>query len=154
MRDGAAVRFPPPTIPFTAIVGGVALQMWYPLEIGLPAPARYWLGGALVTGAVLVLGLWPVILFRRSGQSEIPWKPTPAIIEDGPYRFTRNPMYVQMILVCLGVSTILANGWILLFTPVCAALLQRFAIRPEEAYLEAKFGEEYLGYTRRVRRWL
>jgi protein-S-isoprenylcysteine O-methyltransferase Ste14 len=63
-------------------------------------------------------------------------------------------MYLQMLLVCVGVAILLANGWILLLTPVGGWVLQRLAIQPEEAYLERKFGETYLAYKRRVRRWL
>jgi protein-S-isoprenylcysteine O-methyltransferase Ste14 len=117
-------------------------------------PARYWIGGAIVTLAILGLGFYSVLLVRRSGQSENPWKPTTEILKRGPFRFTRNPMYLQMVLICLGFAIILSNPWILLLTPVCAWILQVFAILPEEAYLERKFGENYLSYKRAVRRWL
>lgn len=155
-KDGAAVRFPPPLLPLATILGGVGLDRLWPLGAGLelPAPARYWAGGLLVAGSLLVLGLWPVVMFRRSGQSELPWRPTPLILEHGPYRFTRNPMYLQMVLVCIGIAIILSNYWILLLTPLCAWSLYRFAIAPEEAYLARKFGAPYRDYTRRVRRWL
>ena len=59
-----------------------------------------------------------------------------------------------MILVCIGVAVMLMNWWVLLLTPVAAWMLQRLAIAPEEAYLERKFGDGYLAYKRRVRRWL
>jgi protein-S-isoprenylcysteine O-methyltransferase Ste14 len=155
-RDAAAVRIFPPAVPLLTILVGVALNRLWPLDLGwlLPAPRRYWLGGAIVVGAILGLGLSSVVLFRRSGQSENPWKPTPSIVERGAFRFTRNPMYLQMVLVCVGVAVILANGWIALLTPVGAWGLERLAILPEEAYLERKFGETYLAYKRRVRRWL
>ena len=155
-KDGAAVRFPPPLLPLATILGGVALERLWPIGAGfeLPAPARYWVGGILVAASVLGLGLWPVVMFRRSGQSELPWRPTPLILEHGPYRFTRNPMYLQMLLVCIGVAIVISNYWIVLLTPPCAWLLYRFAIAPEEAYLERKFGEPYREYKCRVRRWL
>ena len=155
-RDGAAVRFPPPLIPLFTILLGIGLSRLWPIRLGIdaPAPARYWAGGLIIAGAVFGLGLWPVVLFRRSGQSELPWTPTPSIVERGPYRFTRNPMYLHMVLVCLGVAVLLWNAWILLLVPLCAWALQRFAIRPEEAYLERKFGAGYLAYKQRVRRWL
>lgn len=155
-KDGAAVRFPPPLLPLITILAGVALERWWPLAAGfdLPAPERYWVGGVAIAVTVLVLGLWPVVKFRRSGQSELPWRPTPLVLEDGPYRFTRNPMYLQMVLVCVGLAVILSNVWILVLTPLCAWALYRFAIRPEETYLERKFGDGYLNYKRRVRRWL
>jgi len=93
-------------------------------------------------------------LFRQSGQDENPWKPTPNLVERGPFRITRNPMYLQMIIVPIGVAVILANVWILLLTPLSGWVLQRFAILPEEAYLERKFGNTYRAYRRRVRRWV
>lgn len=155
-RDAAAVHVFPPAIPLVTILAGVGLNRVWPLGVGftLPAPARYWLGGAIVVAAILGLGLWPVVLFRRSGQSVNPWKPTPSLVDRGPFRFTRNPMYLQMVLACLGVAVMLTNGWIVIFTPIAAWLLQRLAIVPEETYLERKFGEAYRAYKRRVRRWL
>ena len=63
-------------------------------------------------------------------------------------------MYLQIVLGCIGFSIFLANMWILLLTPLCAWVLHRFAILPEKVYLERKFGEVYLAYKRRVRRWL
>jgi protein-S-isoprenylcysteine O-methyltransferase Ste14 len=63
-------------------------------------------------------------------------------------------MYLQMVLVCIGIAVMLMNVWILLLTPVCAWVLQRFAIVPEEAYLEGKFGDTYRAYKGRVRRWI
>jgi len=155
-RDAAAVRIFPPVVPLLAILAGVGLNRVWPLDVGLvlPTPGRYWLGGAIVGAAILVLGVWSVVLLRRSGQSENPWKPTSSVVDRGPFRFTRNPMYLQMILVCVGVAVILMNCWIVVLTPVVAWGLQRLAILPEEAYLERKFGGTYLAYKRRVRRWL
>lgn len=155
-RDAATVRIFPPGVPLATIVGGIGLDWLWPIGIGfpIPAPARYWIGGAIVAGAVLGIGLWAILLVRRGGQSENPWKPTLHIVERGPYRFTRNPMYLQMILVCVGFAVLLASWWVLVLTPVGAWLLQRYAILPEEAYLERKFGDRYLAYKRRVRRWL
>ena len=153
-RDGAAVKVFPPGVPVAAILVGVGLQRLWPIPIHLPVPARYWLGGAVVVAAILGLGLRAIVLFRRSGQNENPWKPTPEIVQEGPFRVTRNPMYLQMVIACVAFAIILSNAWILMLTPVCAFVLQRFAILPEEAYLERKFGESYLAYKRRVRRWI
>lgn len=155
-RDGAAVCFPPPLLPLAGVLLGVGLKRLWPNDLGpeLPAPVRYGVGWAIVAGAFLGLGLWSVVLFRRSGQSEIPWKPTPSIVERGPYRISRNPMYLQMVLICAGLAILLENWWILLLTPAVAWALQRLVILPEEAYLERKFGDSYRSYKRRVRRWL
>ncbi len=155
-QDAAAVRLFPPAVPLATVLVGVGLNWLWPIAFGwvLPGPIRYGLGIAIVLAAVLGLGLWSVVLFRTGGQSENPWKPTTAIEDRGPFRITRNPMYLQMVIVCIGFAVMLANWWIAVLTPLCAWLLQRLAILPEEAYLERKFGEEYLAYKRRVRRWI
>ena len=155
-RDGADVRVFPPAIPLVAILAGVGFQYVWPINIGaaIPELVRYWIGGTILAGAILLFGGWSVLLMRRSGQSENPWKPTTQIIERGPYRLTRNPMYLQMVIACVGVAVILGNVWILLLAFVCAWALQVLAILPEEEYLERKFGEQYLAYKKRVRRWL
>lgn len=154
-RDAAAVRFPPPLIPLaTILLGGVLDRVW-PIDLGfvLSAPIRYGIGGLVLTCA-LTLATWAIAHFRRSGQNEKPWTPTTAIVGAGPYRYTRNPMYLGMVLLCIGAAILLSNWWILALSPLCALALQWFAIRPEEAYLESKFGEGYHAYKRRVRRWL
>ena len=138
-----------------AIFGGIFLERVIPthLSIGVSPTLRSTVGWLIVVLSILVFGLWSVILFRKGGQSENPWKPTTEIVESGPYRFTRNPMYLQMILVCIGVSIALGNIWILLLTPVAMFILVKLVIKPEEAYLEEKFGETYLLYKHRVKRW-
>lgn len=154
--DRAAVRVFPPGVPLAVILAGIGLSHLWPIDPGfeLAPPARHWVGGAIVALAVLGLGVWSVVLFRRSGQSENPWKPTPQILERGPFRVTRNPMYLQMLLLCVGVAVMRWDVWTLLLTPLGAWVLRKGAIEPEEAYLERKFGQAYLDYKRRVRRWL
>ncbi len=154
--DAAAVRVFPPGVPLVTVLVGVGLGYLWPIDLGfaLPAPERYWLGGVIVAGAFFVIGLWSVLLFRGTNQSVNPSKPTLQIVERGPYRVTRNPMYLQMVLICTGIAIILWNAWVLVLTPICAWVLQKFAIEPEEAYLESKFGDAYLAYKSRVRRWI
>ncbi len=155
-ENGAKVRFPPPVLPIFTIIGGHYLSVYLPLVTGfdLPTPARYWIGGLIAASALLVLGLWPVVLFHKTGQSELPWTPTTEIIIKGPYHFTRNPMYLMMVLQCIGFAILLSDAWTALLTPVCALLLYLIAIRPEEAYLEGKFGDSYRAYKQKVRRWI
>src|SRR5512145_626204 len=118
-RDAAAVRVFPPAIPLVTILAGVGLQYLWPIDPGvqISMPLRYWIGGVIVAGAILLLGGWSVLLMRRSGQSENPWKPTTQIIDRGPYRCTRNPMYLQMVVGCLGFAVLLMNPWIAILTP-------------------------------------
>lgn len=155
-RDGAAVRFPPPLLPVITIIAGYVLGRFVPLLSAdvLPTPARYWIGATIAIVAVAVLVVWPFRQFQATKQDVKPWTSTPEIVVDGPYRFTRNPMYLAMVIVCLAFAIILSELWVLVLTPVCAYLLWHVAIRHEEAYLETKFGQPYLDYKARVRRWL
>ena len=83
-KDGAAVRFFPPGVPLLTILIGAGLNGVWPIDLGftLPTPERYWVGGFIVAASVLCLGFWSVTIFRGTGQSENPWKPTPEIVED------------------------------------------------------------------------
>lgn len=152
----AGVRVFPPGVPLAAVSLAVGLNWFWPLDFGfsIPTPLRYWIGLGIVAAALFGLGVWSVVLFKRGGQSPNPWKPSPQLEERGPFRFTRNPMYLQMVLICLGLSVALMNWWLLILTPAVAWLLQRYAILPEEAYLEQQFGDAYLEYKSRVRRWI
>ncbi len=154
-RSGAAVRFPPPVAGILTIVGGYVIGLSMPLLAAyeLSAPGRYWLGGGTVFLAGLVLGMWPSLMFRKIGQNVTPWSETPEIIIKGPYKFTRNPMYLMMMLVNLGFAIILSETWILILMPGLALVLYHIAIKHEEIYLEEKFGESYLAYKNTVGRW-
>jgi protein-S-isoprenylcysteine O-methyltransferase Ste14 len=154
--DRAAIRVFPPAVPLAIVLLAVGLDRLWPIDPrwSIPTPYRYWIGGVIIAVSLLGLGAWSVFLLRRDGQSENPWKPTFRIIESGPFKLSRNPMYLQMVLVCLGIAIVTMNWWLLAFTPVCGWLLQVLAILPEEAYLERKFGTDFAAYKRRVRRWL
>jgi protein-S-isoprenylcysteine O-methyltransferase Ste14 len=155
-EHAAAVKFPPPILPIVTIVAGHILGRFLPLFPGesLPTPERYWIGGLLAAAAVLILVVWPARQFQQSGQDLKPWTPTPEILVSGAYRFTRNPMYLGMLVFCLGFAIILSDAWIVILTPVCGWLIHHLAIRHEEIYLEEKFGDSYRAYKATVRRWL
>jgi protein-S-isoprenylcysteine O-methyltransferase Ste14 len=153
-RDAAAVRFPPPLVYLIAIAVGALLQwLVYPLQLELAPTLR--IGVAVVTallGFALVASAFG--LFRSIGQDPAPWTATPEIVTTGIYRVTRNPMYIGMAGIQLGIGIGFANGWIVALIPVVLAVIYAIAIRHEEAYLERKFGDGYLVYKRSVRRWL
>ena len=155
-EHAAAVKFPPPILPIVTIVAGHMLGRFVPLfpDSALPTPERYWIGGLTAVAAVLFLIVWPARQFQQSGQDPKPWTPTPEIVVSGAYQFTRNPMYLGMLIFCLGFAVILSDAWIVVLTPVCGWLIYHFAIRHEEAYLEKQFGESYRAYKTTVRRWI
>jgi protein-S-isoprenylcysteine O-methyltransferase Ste14 len=147
-QGGARVRVPPPLVFLAAIVLGAFLPGLRP-SFARSAPA-----GAVVLLLGLGLGFWAVGWFRRTGQDPKPWMPSPELILRGPYRFSRNPMYVGMTLFTMGLGGLLARGFIVLLAPVALWLVHRLAVLPEEAYLTEKFGDAYLAYKARVRRYL
>src|SRR5205085_1256575 len=94
------------------------------------------------------------VLFLRTGQNPTPWSPTPELIARGPYRFTRNPMYVGVTTALVGVGIAVNVLWIPIFALVALAIIHVVAVVREEAYLAARFGDAYAAYTARVRRYL
>ena len=154
--DRAAVRFPPPLVGVLITLLGYGLERALPLAAASPVSSvvRYGVGGLIVATSVAVLGVWPFVLFKRSGQDPKPWTPTPELFIEGPYKFSRNPMYLMMVLVCVGVAVILASAWVLLLSPLCGLIIYLTAVRYEEVYLERKFGDSYRTYKQQVRRWI
>lgn len=152
-KDGAAVRMPPPLLFLTAVLVGVGLQLIRPLPLGLPLSARLALAGLFaLVGLLLMAGA--LRLFQQTGQDPKPWLATPEIITGGVYRFTRNPMYISFALLQLAIGFGVGNLWVILLVPIACLLVQITAIRPEESYLESKFGDSYRDYKKSVRRWL
>jgi protein-S-isoprenylcysteine O-methyltransferase Ste14 len=84
----------------------------------------------------------------------VPGEPATALVTAGPYRFTRNPVYIGFVLVYFGLSIVLTSVWVLLLLAPVLVILQRGVVKPEEAYLERKFGDAYRAYEARVPRWL
>ncbi len=152
--DGAAVRIPPPLIYLAGIIVASLVHAYVrPMPLMLEFGPRLAVSLTFVMlGIVLMAGA--VGLFKRTGQDPKPWKSTPEIISTGVYRFTRNPMYLGLALLQIGIGAGLENGWIVVFVPPVLLAVFRTAIRHEEAYLEGKFGDVYLEYKRSVRRWL
>ena len=119
-NDDAAVKFPPPVVGILTILIGFGLGKFYPImeDFLTPAPARYWVGGLICVFSGYIFGYLPIKLFQESQQDVRPWTSTPEILVEGPYKFTRNPMYVMMVLWCIGFSIILDEPWVFLLAPV------------------------------------
>ena len=113
----------------------------------------------IVTGvAFVVAGVWLIgdawKLFQRTGQDPKPWKPSPELLLSGAYRFTRNPMYVGMTCLQVGLGLAFNNLWIVLLAALSLLVVHFIAVVPEERYLTGKFGESYRAYVIKVRRYL
>lgn len=153
--DTSGVRVLPPLVYFTGAAAGLLLNRAWPVRLVPPAvePAASVVGWLLVAIGLLLTS-WAVGIFRRAGTTPVPTRPTTALAFGGPYRFTRNPMYLGLALVQTGIALIADTLWPLVFLVPVLFVIRRYVIDREERYLERKFGEEYLGYKRRVRRWL
>jgi protein-S-isoprenylcysteine O-methyltransferase Ste14 len=151
---GAHVRFPPPLVFLSGILLGVACDY---VVVPAPVPVRRMfsaVAGLLLLGAGLGLIASARIHFTRTGQNPIPWKPSPELILRGPYRFTRNPMYLGMTLIEVGLGLAVNNLWISSFAVPALITVHFLAVLPEERYLSEKFGESYKAYLARIRRYL
>jgi protein-S-isoprenylcysteine O-methyltransferase Ste14 len=143
--------WPPVAIGAPLLVGWLATRAW-----GDPVGLGGWripLGWALVILFVAWNG-WALWLFGRHRTGLLPGQATEALIEEGPFRVSRNPLYVGLLALYIGLALLAPTVWGLVLFPVAAWLLLWGAIRPEERYLHERFGATYDEYARRVRRWL
>jgi len=144
--------FIPPVYFLGALAAMAILHRYWPFLQLLEAPYRY--SGIIVIVLSIALILRAGLLFKRAGTGIVPFTPATSLVAVGPYRFTRNPMYVGMAGILLGVALLFGTLAPLLMVPIFAALIQWRFILAEEAMLTANFGEAYKDYRARVRRWL
>jgi protein-S-isoprenylcysteine O-methyltransferase Ste14 len=153
-RGGAAVRVPPPLVPVIALVlGFAAAWLFGDLPNPIAGSERFAIGGFFVVAGFWLMAM-AIGLFRKSGQDPAPWASSPELIAEGIYRWTRNPMYLGMGLLQVGLGALFSNMWIVALVPLTWIVIYFIAIRHEEAYLESTFGAPYLEYKKTVRRWL
>ncbi len=143
----------PPLLFLGCLLLGAGLWFVHPLDLGLPLTARLVLGGLLL-GLVVLHGGWGLLTFRRVGTTPEPNGVASALLTSGPFRWTRNPLYLGLSALLTCFAVLLDSAWVLLLVPVLVLLLDRLVIAREEVRLRAQFGEAYEAYCRRVRRWL
>ena len=151
--DTANVIVRPPIAWALAVLAGLALNWLMPLPFLPAAVPAGWLG-AIVFALALALFAWAISTMTRAGSNVPSRLPTTTIVETGPYRFTRNPIYVGMVLGLIGVAIAFNSVWLLMTLVPFALVIRYGVIAREEAYLERKFGDVYRRYRARVRRWL
>lgn len=150
--DHAGVAFRPPLLLLGSLGAGFLLRRLAPVT-AFASPASSVVGPAIVALA-FALFLWAVLRMLR-GHASIPTHtPTDAIVTGGPFRFTRNPIYLSMVLLQLGAGVWARSPWFFVLAAVSVALLTWGVIVREERYLARKFGGTYLSYQARVRRWI
>ena len=153
-RDHPGVIAPPPLIYLGFLLAGWGIGRL----AGLPEIGGEHRPRMVVAVILIVLGLalefWAIGAFRRRGTAVEPWKPSTAMVAEGPYRYSRNPIYVGFAVTYLGLVLAL-NSWVALaFLVPCLFVIDRGVIAREERYLAMKFGGAYDAYRARTRRWL
>jgi len=153
---GPNVRIPPPFLFAMPLLTGFIVQHFVPTHIVTGAHAIHTLrlvGLAEVAIALSLMG-WAMSTFLRFRTPIIPVQRARALVSEGPFRLTRNPMYLGFTVLYIGIAFFANAFWPLVFLPEAIALAYLFAIRLEEAYLTREFGNAYRDYCSRVRRWI
>lgn len=153
--DSPRIKFPPPLAFIGTLLAGWALERWigYPAIPLIPYSALHTFGMvAVVLGAAVLLSAQG--LFVRARADPRPWKADSNLIVEGVYKRSRNPMYLGMTLVYLGVTMLNDSGTQLCLLAPLLFVIQKEVIEAEERYLAARFSEEYLAYKASVRRWI
>ncbi len=150
-RDTARVVAPPPLFYVIGLALGLIAQHFYPQRV-LPSRVSRVVGLLLIVIA-LVNFIGALLALHRAETSPKPWRPTTALVISGPYRWTRNPIYLGFTLVYLGITAWVNTVWPLVLLPLVLLVMHRGVILREEAYLEQKFGDEYRRYKSDVCRW-
>lgn len=149
------VRFPPPFVFVAGFLLALALDRWaFSLRFGAGSRPATLLTGWLLLAIGASLLLWALRTFHHAQTAIMPSRPASSIVTTGPFRFSRNPMYVSLTLMYIGLSLLMSLVWPLLLLPVVLTTLFGLVIRREERYLDDAFHAEYAEYRRRVRRWL
>ena len=154
LKDRAIVKVPPPLIFFACLGAGVFLEYLFPFRVvGCAWTFRIVLGCFLI----VVSGLIAISAFKALINNKTPFnpaKPTVRIVREGSFGFSRNPLYLALLLLLGGIAVLQCSIWLVFALIILFILLERFAVRPEEKYLADKFGDDYLDYKASVRRWI
>jgi protein-S-isoprenylcysteine O-methyltransferase Ste14 len=150
--DAPSVKIIPPLVYLAGLVIGFLANIWMPIKV-VPSLVAWTSGGILIfCGAVLAGSA--VFKFKDVGTTVRPDRAASTLVIVGPYKITRNPMYLGLASVYFGVAVAGQSVWALILLPVVLTIIQRRAIEPEEAFLERRFGADYVGYKEKVRRWI
>lgn len=150
--DSPGVVIFPPLLFLLCVALGVLAHLTCPYRLA-PSPWLRGLGGVLAVGAI-ALAIWGRRTMKAAGTNVDPSLPALAIVSGGPFAFTRNPLYLALIVLFTAIGVALADPSFLVFLLPLTLVLQFGVVLREERYLDAKFGDVYRGYKARVRRWI
>ena len=151
-QDNPGINLPPPLIYVVPLILGLLIDRTVRLPF-VPRSAARGLGWPLLGGGVVLNG-WFLKTMRDAEAPIRTDKPVPRLTTTGPFRYTRNPGYLALAAIYSGIAFLRSSLWAMLLLPLVVTAIQREVIGRAERYLERTFGEEYLAYKERVRRWI
>lgn len=152
--DSAGIRISPPLYFFACLGFGLLLEFFFPLHL---------VSLSLTLRAIICCSFTLISLYFAAGgfialiKNKTPFdtaKSTAKIVISGPFRFSRNPLYLSLLLLLFGIAFSILSLWLFFTVPILFILFLFKAVKPEESYLSQKFGKEYLDYSAKVRRWI
>ncbi len=147
----SGVRVPPPVIVGGFFLVGLGLDRVWPL-VSLPRTVQLGLGLPVIVVGV-ALAAWAILTFRRARTPLDHFHATTALVETGPFAFSRNPIYCALLLFAAGLALTVNTGWAWITLLPTIVVLDRYVIAREERYMEREFGQAFRDYKARVRRW-
>ncbi len=154
LKDSADIHVPPPFYFLGCLGLGILLEYLFPVHvIGFYLIPRTIIGCAFILISIYFAASGFVVLLKNKTPFDTA-KSTVKIVIEGSFRFSRNPLYLSLLLLLFGISILMFSLWLFLTIPILFILFLFKAVKPEEIYLSQKFGEEYLNYSKNVRRWI
>jgi protein-S-isoprenylcysteine O-methyltransferase Ste14 len=145
-------RVIPPVYLLLSLLSMTLLHSYVPIAQVIARPYSY--AGAVLVVMGIVMAGYSAISFDRAGTPVVPFEPSTALVTGGFYRVTRNPMYLGMVLLLIGFAVVLGTLGASLPIPIFVLIIQEWFIKGEERFLEEIFGEQYVSFKKRVRRWI
>lgn len=153
-KDHPGVYFPPPLLYVAIFLISVLMEQLITIDQSFFYSTTGLIAAVVFIIAGFALMLPAVITFFQTKNSLIPIKAATSLQTSGVYAFSRNPMYLGLLLIYVGLAFLLGNWWTLLFVPLLVVLINKLIILKEENYLERAFGSAFIEYKKKVRRWL
>lgn len=147
------VPWPPIITALAVLVGWIAQKIEY-LDWIAAVSQSFWLLGLLMVVLALSIVAWAFVTFKNINTTIMPNKAASHLATNGPFRWSRNPIYVADIILISGIALATGNPWMLITAAVAIFAIEEFAIKREEVHLKAKFGQDWAEYSRKVRRWV
>ncbi len=152
-KDNPGVYIPPPLFYVLTFLAAVFIQKQIPIADSLFHQQLTKIAGAFFLIIALFFLVKSLRQFVQTRNTLVTIKPASSLQTNGIYRITRNPMYTGLAIVYLGISCFIGNWWNIILFPLLLVVVQEYIIKKEEKYLERRFGQEYLYYKTKVRRW-